>query len=144
MDTSFSPLASTLGGVIIGLASALLLLAAGKIAGISGILGRLAFGVEGDRLWRAAFLLGLPVGAWIGSALTGDVMGFSITTSGPLLLVAGLLVGVGTQIGNGCTSGHGVCGLGRGSRRSLVATICFMLCALLTVGIVRHALGVQP
>jgi uncharacterized protein len=141
-ETAFTPLPSLLGGVLIGLASAGLLLANGKIAGVSGVLGRSLFPAAGDLGWRLAFLVGLPLGAWLATRLTSDAMGYSISASLPLLVGGGLLVGVGTQLGSGCTSGHGVCGLARGSRRSLAATLTFMAIAALTVFVVRHVLGV--
>jgi len=141
METSFTPWAGIVGGALIGLASALLLLAEGRIAGVSGVLGRGFFGSAGDRGWRLAFLLGLPLGAWLVRLGIGNHLGFAITSDPLLLTAAGLLVGVGTQLGNGCTSGHGVCGMARGSRRSVVATVTFMATAALTVFVVRHLLG---
>ncbi len=144
METAFTPLAGLTGGIMIGLASALLLLANGRIAGISGILGRGFFDraqAPGERPWRLAFLAGLPLGAWLSMLATGDAMGFAITPSPALLVAGGLLVGVGTQLGSGCTSGHGVCGMARGSRRSIVATATFMATAALTVFVARHVLG---
>lgn len=140
-ETAFTPIPSLLGGVLIGLASTGLLLANGKIAGVSGVLGRSLFPAAGDLGWRLAFLVGLPLGAWLATRLTSDAMGYSITASLPLLVGGGLLVGIGTQLGNGCTSGHGVCGLARGSRRSLAATLTFMAIAAITVFVVRHVLG---
>lgn len=140
-ETAFTPIASVLGGALIGLASAGLLLANGRIAGVSGILGRSFFPAAGDLGWRLAFLIGLPLGGWVATRLTSDPMGFSITPSLPLLVGGGLLVGVGTQLGSGCTSGHGVCGLARGSRRSFAATLTFMATAAITLFVVRHVLG---
>jgi uncharacterized membrane protein YedE/YeeE len=141
METTFTPISGLVGGALIGLATALLLLGAGKIAGISGILGRAVFPARGDLDWRLAFLVGLPLGAWLASRATGDAAGFAIAHSPPLLAVAGLLVGIGTQLGNGCTSGHGVCGIARGSPRSIVATLTFMATAAATVFVVRHLVG---
>jgi uncharacterized membrane protein YedE/YeeE len=140
METSFTPVAGLIGGALIGIASALLLLAEGRIAGISGVLGRSFFASAGDLSWRLAFLLGLPLGGALVRAF-GDPMGFAIETRPAVLVVAGLLVGVGTQLGNGCTSGHGVCGVSRGSQRSIVATATFMGVAVLMVFVVRHVLG---
>jgi uncharacterized protein len=137
---TFTPGAGLLGGALIGLASAALLLANGRIAGISGILGHAFGAARGDRGWRAAFLVGLPLGAWLATRL-GDAHGFSISSNPVLLVAGGLLVGVGTQLGSGCTSGHGVCGIARGSRRSIVATGIFMLCAAVTVYVARHLVG---
>lgn len=138
--TPFTPLAALAGGVMIGAASVLLLAANGRIAGISGIVGALFSMSATDRGWRLAFILGLlaaPV-AWM--LMTGGPPAVQITTSLPLLIAGGLLVGVGTQIGSGCTSGHGVCGLGRMSGRSLVAVLVFMAAAAATVFITRHVL----
>jgi uncharacterized protein len=127
------------GGVAIGAASALLLLLEGRIAGISGILGSALQARGGERLWRLAFLAGLPLGALIFAAAAGAPR--PRIEAGALLLVAGgLLVGYGTRLGSGCTSGHGVCGLARGSRRSLAATLTFMLAGAATVFVRRHLL----
>jgi hypothetical protein len=142
METHFTPLAGLLGGILIGVASAALLLAEGRIAGVSGILGRSLFAAPGDdRGWRLAFLAGLPLGAWLAARATSDALGFAIGGSPLLLVCGGLLVGVGTQLGSGCTSGHGVCGIARGSRRSIAATLTFMASAGLTVFVMRHLLG---
>ncbi len=140
-ETTFTPVSGLLGGALIGLASALLLLANGRIAGISGILGRSFFPAAGDLGWRLAFLIGLPIGAWLATRATADALGFAITADLRLLIAGGFLVGLGTQIGGGCTSGHGVCGMGRGSRRSILATLTFMLTAAVTVFVMRHVLG---
>ncbi len=140
--SSFTPGLGLAGGALIGIAAAWLLLANGKIAGVSGILGRSLSAQHGDLSWRIAFLVGLPLGATIVRALVGDLNDYAITTSLPLLVGGGLLVGFGTSLGSGCTSGHGVCGLARGSRRSLVATLTFMAPGAFTVFVVRHVLGV--
>ncbi len=135
--TEFTPLTALLGGALIGLAAACLMAFHGRIAGVSGILGGAL--TEG-RGWRWAFLLGLPLGA----ALTNAVGSFpeaTLSSSVPLLIAAGLLVGVGTQLGSGCTSGHGVCGLSRFSGRSLAATLTFMGVAGIVVFLIRHAGG---
>ena len=142
METTFTPISGLLGGILIGLASAGLLLADGKIAGISGILGRSLFPVSGDLGWRLAFLAGLPIGAWLTARVSPGTSEFAITGNTLLLVAGGLLVGFGTQLGSGCTSGHGVCGLARGSRRSLVATVTFMASAAITLFLARHVLGV--
>lgn len=140
--TSFTPEASLLGGALIGLAAAALLFSDGKVAGVSGILARALTPVRGDFAWRLAFLAGLPLGALGVSAVTGELHGFAITSSWPTLVAGGLLVGVGTARGNGCTSGHGVCGLARGSRRSFAATLTFMAAGAVTVFAMRHVFGV--
>jgi hypothetical protein len=139
--TPFTPLEGIAGGALIGLASALLLWTDGRVAGVSGILGRALVPAAGDFAWRAAFLLGLPLGAAAVVRATHDVHGFAITESWPLLVAGGLLVGFGTGIGSGCTSGHGVCGIARGSRRSLAATAVFMAVAVLVTYALRHGLG---
>lgn len=139
--TELSPIASTVGGILIGLASALLLAANGRIAGISGIVGPLLGFAKGGRGWRSAFLLGLLAGGALGASFVRDAFGDGPVGSLPLLVVAGLLVGIGTQIGGGCTSGHGVCGLSRLSLRSIVAIVLFMSVAAVTVFVVRHVGG---
>lgn len=130
-------LAAAIGGILIGLASVLLLVGLGRIAGISGILGSaLEFDGQG---WRWLFLVGLPVGAWIVARWIAPVAP-TVTSSTPLLVAGGLLVGFGTRMGNGCTSGHGVCGISRGSKRSIAATMVFMMGAAVTVFVMRHVL----
>ena len=141
-STPFTPLEGILGGAGIGLASALLLLTDGRVAGISGILSRALVPERGDFAWRAAFLAGLPLGASAVIRATHDVHGFAITASWPTLVLGGLLVGFGTALGSGCTSGHGVCGVARGSRRSIAATGVFMAVAVATLFVLRHVLGV--
>ncbi|WP_371823626.1 YeeE/YedE family protein [Myxococcus sp. CA056] len=130
-----------LGGVLIGLSAALLLLFNGRIAGISGITGGLLSAAPADRGWRASFLGGLAVGGVLLATFRPESLGPPVLTSVGATLVAGLLVGFGTQLGGGCTSGHGVCGLARGSKRSLVATLTFMATGAIAVFISRHVLG---
>jgi uncharacterized membrane protein YedE/YeeE len=125
------------GGALIGLAAALLLFANGRIAGVSGILGGIVGG-DPTRSWRIAFLAGLALAGAVLARLLPERFDFAAAPSWPVLLGAGLLVGVGTQLGRGCTSGHGVCGLGSGSVRSLWATFTFMVVAALVVFAVRH------
>lgn len=138
--THFTPFASLGGGVLIGLAAALLLLANGRIAGISGIAGGLLRPERGDIGWRLAFLLGLVIAplAWLAF---GAMPPAQVDNSPALLTLAGLLVVIGTRFGSGCTSGHGVCGISRLSPRSLAATGCFMLAGLATVFVTRHMIG---
>ena len=139
--TEFTPITAILGGVALGLSAALLLVANGRIAGISGILGNALWPARGEeRPWRIAFLAGLPLGAAIVGALRGGLP-VQMVASPVLLCVAGLLVGFGTRLGSGCTSGHGICGLSRGSKRSLAATAIFMGVGGATVFVVRHLLG---
>lgn len=135
--THFTPMTSLVGGVLIGLAAALFLLFNGRIAGISGILGGLLDWPRGDIAWRIAFLLGL-IGAPLLYGKFAPLPVVQVDASTATLVVAGLLVGIGTRYGAGCTSGHGVCGLSRRSPRSLVATLAFMAAGFLTVFIVRH------
>jgi uncharacterized membrane protein YedE/YeeE len=136
----FTPWASLAGGILIGLATALLLLANGRIAGISGILGGLLRPARGDVAWRVAFLLGLFIAPLVWLTMRA-MPPAQIDHSPAVLAVGGLLVGIGTRFGSGCTSGHGVCGIARLSPRSLAATACFMAAGFVTVFIVRHVLG---
>jgi len=140
--TEFTPLASSLGGALIGLAAVLLMAVHGRIAGISGILGGLIPGVgDADRGWRAAFVLGAVAApaVWL---LAGSAPPAIAVAAGPAALVAsGLVVGVGVALGSGCTSGHGICGMARLSPRSIVATLTFMATAAATVFVIRHVLG---
>lgn len=136
----FTPWHALAGGLLIGLAAALFILFNGKIAGISGILGGLLRPVKGDVLWRIAFLLGLMISPLV-FALFRPLPDVTIDASNVTLVIAGLLVGLGTRYGAGCTSGHGVCGLSRLSLRSLVATLAFMAAGFLTVYIVRHLIA---
>lgn len=142
MGTDFTPLTGALGGLLIGVASIGLLLATGRIAGISGIVAGIFLPIAGDVRWRVAFVAGLPLGAWVVARVAPTTAVLDMTSSKWLLVVAGLLVGLGTQIATGCTSGHGICGLARGSPRSLVATITFMAAAAITVYVSRHLLRV--
>lgn len=134
-------LIAALGGVLIGLASALLLLFNGRIAGISGIAGGLFSPARGDAAWRAAFVGGLIVGGLLLHAMLPSALGPPVVAGLGAPILAGLLVGFGTRLGNGCTSGHGVCGMARGSMRSIAATLTFMVTAALTVYVVRHVIG---
>ena len=137
---SFTPWASLGGGVLIGLAAALFVLLNGRIAGISGVLGGLLNPTRGDIAWRVAFIAGI-VAAPLVYLLFAAWPAVQIDASYGALVAAGLLVGVGTRYGAGCTSGHGVCGLSRLSPRSLVATLAFMAAGFGTVFVARHLLG---
>jgi len=136
----FTPWTALAGGSLIGLAAVLLLWLNGRIAGVSGIAGGLWFSARGDRVWRALFLVGLIVGAgaWVAFKGTAPLPRPSFPTG--LLVIAGLLVGYGTALSHGCTSGHGVCGVARGSVRSLVATSVFLGFGIMTTFVVRHLL----
>ncbi len=136
----FTPWSSLLGGVLIGVAAAALLLLNGRIAGISGILGGLLRPVRGDAAWRVAFIAGLLFAPAL-YGLVARLPAATIEASYPVLILAGLLVGAGTRYGSGCTSGHGVCGLSRLSPRSLAATVAFMAAGFATVFVVRHLLA---
>lgn len=138
--TNFTPWASLAGGVMLGLASALFILLNGRILGISGIVGGLLRPQRGDAGWRIAFLLGLFAAPLLWRALAPAALQSvpRIDASLGLVLLAGLMVGVGTRYSAGCTSGHGVCGLSRLSPRSLVATLSFMGAGFLTVFVLRH------
>lgn len=138
--TDFTPWSALGGGLLIGLAVALFVLVNGRIAGISGIVGGLLRPAPGERGWRIAFLLGL-VAAPLVYTLAAPLPAMRIEAGTGTLIAAGLLVGVGTRYGAGCTSGHGVCGLARGSVRSLAATLAFMGAGFTTVFIVRHLLA---
>jgi len=137
---AFTPWWALAGGVLIGISAAMFVLLNGRIAGISGILGGLLRPMRSDMGWRVAFLLGLVV-APATYALFSELPARTIEASDATLVLAGLLVGVGTRYGGGCTSGHGVCGLSRFSLRSLVATLCFMVAGFATVFVMRHLLN---
>jgi uncharacterized protein len=136
----FTPWASLAGGLLIGTAAAMFLLFNGRVAGISGILGGLLRPKAGDIGWRVAFMLGL-VAAPLLYQLAAPLPSVQIDAGTAVLVVAGLLVGMGTRYGSGCTSGHGVCGLSRLSPRSLVATAAFMVAGFVTVLVVRHLIN---
>ena len=133
----FTPLSALSGGVLIGLAAAMFVLFNGRIAGISGIIGGLFRPKAGDLAWRVAFLAGILAAPWL-FQVVGPLPAVEVEAGSVTLILAGLLVGVGTRYGAGCTSGHGVCGLSRLSPRSLVATVSFMLAGFVTVFVVRH------
>jgi|SRR5829696_624433 uncharacterized protein len=139
----FTPVNALLGGALIGLAAAALYAATGRIAGISGIAGGLlrARGGGANAAWRLLFLAGLVAGAGAAALVGGGPPALRIEASWPVLVLGGLLVGYGTQLGRGCTSGHGVCGIARFSPRSIAATAVFMAAAAATVFVVRHVLG---
>jgi uncharacterized protein len=138
---NFTPVSALVGGLVIGTAAALLLVFNGKISGVSGILGGLFQRDYRDMSWRIAFLTGLIVAPMLYAAVGGDLPSVEIESSAGLLVAAGLLVGFGTRLGAGCTSGHAVCGIGRASPRSLVATAIFLTVAAATVFITRHIGG---
>ena len=139
--TNFTPWLSLGGGLLLGLASAIFILINGRILGISGILGGLLVPRMGDIGWRISFLLGMAAAPWVGSVLLGSLVASPRIEAGYVAIAAaGLLVGFGTRLGSGCTSGHGVCGLSRLSPRSLVSTLTFMSLGFLVVYLVRHVI----
>ena len=138
---SFTPAAAVTGGLLIGIAAAMLVLLNGRIAGVSGIVGSLLRPAAGDISWRAAFLAGM-IGAPLAFRAFGSLPAVTIDAGYPTLIAAGLLVGVGTRYAGGCTSGHGVCGISRLSLRSLFATLTFMAAGFVTVYLMRHASGI--
>jgi uncharacterized membrane protein YedE/YeeE len=137
----FTPLSGSIGGVLIGLSTTMLWLANGRIAGISGIVGGLWTAHTGDIAWRIPFVIGLIAAPVLYSMAGGQVPHITVSVPWPLIMIGGLLVGFGTRLGGGCTSGHGVCGIARFSRRSLVATGLFMATAIVTSFILRHLIG---
>lgn len=138
---SFTPVSAALGGALIGLSAVWLMASAGRIAGISGILGGAFEASKGDKFWRLTFLAGLLIGPLLVGLFKAELLRADFPVSGPLLIIGGICVGVGTQLGNGCTSGHGVCGNARLSIRSLIATLTFMVTGIMTVFIMRHVVG---
>jgi uncharacterized membrane protein YedE/YeeE len=137
----FTPVSALVGGVLIGASTALLLILNGRIAGISGILDGLLQPTRSDLGWRLAFLAGLLLAPLVYLAVAGTLPSVTINAPLGLLVVGGLLVGFGTRLGAGCTSGHGVCGIGRASPRSIAATVVFMTTAIMTVFLTRHVVG---
>jgi len=142
MATQFTPFYSTLGGLLIGMAAVLMMLGLGRIAGVSGVFGSLlTLRLDRDFVWRAAFIAGLLAGAFL-AVIIGlyDPASVTFPAKGVAAIVSGFIVGIGTALGGGCTSGHGICGLSRLSRRSFAATIIFMLVACIVVFVTRHVM----
>lgn len=138
--THFTPYSALIGGLIIGVSAALFILMNGRIAGISGIVGGLLKPMKHDVLWRVVFVAGLLMAPALYS-LFAQMPDIKVDTNYPLLVLAGLLVGIGTRYGSGCTSGHGICGISRLSPRSIIATCVFMSSGIITVFMMRHVLG---
>ena len=137
---NFTPVSGLVGGLLIGLSTVLLILFNGRIAGISGIVGG-SLARKGSEIgWRAVFVVGLLLGAFVYVLATGGALPVNIQASLPVMLAAGLLVGFGTRLGSGCTSGHGVSGIARFSKRSIVATLVFFVTAIITVFLTHHVL----
>lgn len=142
IETAFTPWQSLSGGLLIGLASVLLMLSLGRIMGATGILaGVLTPVAHPDRGWRVAILAGMVSGPLVQMMLTGAMPAVEVPVSMAMLVLGGFLVGIGVTYGSGCTSGHGVCGVARLSRRSIAATVTFMLTTGLTVYLLRHGIG---
>ncbi|MDF1690938.1 MAG: YeeE/YedE family protein [Zhongshania sp.] len=141
VSTMFTPWQAIGGGCLIGGAAVLLMWSMGRIAGISGIVAGALTETGGERSWRLSFLAGLFFGAIVAAYFSGALVGVQSVASMPVLVAAGLLVGLGTRMGGGCTSGHGVCGISRFSLRSVVATMVFMASGAVTVFVIRHLLG---
>jgi uncharacterized membrane protein YedE/YeeE len=140
--TEFTPVLSATGGILIGLASVMLMAALGRIAGISGMIGGLLPPVTaGEWGWRLAFLAGMIAAPAVLLAATGSMPAIEVPSSTGMLVIGGILVGIGVSYGSGCTSGHGVCGMARLSARSIAATLTFMLTTGITVFVVRHVIG---
>jgi len=135
---NFTPVSALIGGGLIGLAAAILLLFNGRMAGVSGILGDLLQPPTNDFGWRLAFVVGLVTGPVVFQLVAGQIAPITINAGFPLLITGGLLVGFGTRLGSGCTSGHGVCGIARFSARSIFATVLFMIAGGFTVYVMRH------
>lgn len=138
--TDFTPLASFAGGLLIGLAAVLLMLSWGRIAGMTAIVGGLLPPFDKDWAWKGAFLAG-AIGLPLVVRLAGGIIEYSVPVSTGTLVIGGLITGIGVTFGSGCTSGHGICGIARFSRRSIAATATFMAFAFLTVFILRHVIG---
>lgn len=138
---NFTPIASLIGGVLIGVSASVMLLLDGKIAGISGVFAGVLKPIKGDTAWKACFLAGLLAGGLLLRIALPSAFDFGILRPWGTLLLAGFLVGFGTRLGNGCTSGHGVCGVSRGSVRSMVATATFVATGVVVVFVVNHVLG---
>ena len=137
---NFTPVSGLIGGLLIGMATALMMLLNGRIAGISGIVGGLLARNGSEVGWRAVFVVGLLLGAFIYMLATGGALPVRVEASLPVMVVAGLLVGFGTRLGSGCTSGHGISGIARFSKRSIVATLVFMGAGIVTVFLTGHVL----
>lgn len=140
MITEFTPLASAFGGFLIGLSAVMLMALNGRIAGMTAMLGGVLAPKSPDSPWRLAFLGGAIAAPFL-ATLFGAGFEFHSPTTGPLLAIGGVIVGLGVTFGAGCTSGHGVCGMARLSPRSIVATLTFMATTFITVGVMRHVIG---
>ncbi|SEL44428.1 hypothetical protein SAMN05443999_105209 [Roseovarius azorensis] len=142
-ETAFTPLQSLAGGILIGVSAVLLMLFQGRVLGATGILsGLMTAGVPGDKGWRVAMVAGMIAGPLVVLATTGRMPAVDVPVNLPMVLIGGFVVGIGVTFGSGCTSGHGVCGMARLSRRSIAATAIFMSVCFATVYVIRHLMGV--
>ena len=139
--TEFTPIEALIGGSLIGVAAVALMFFHGRIAGISGIVGGLFSATGSEAAWRVAFVIGLIAAPFLVGLVQGGMPQADVTATTPLMIAGGLLVGLGSRFGAGCTSGHGVCGIARFSTRSIVSTLTFMATGALTVFIIRHVFG---
>jgi len=138
---NFTPISALIGGAMIGLSAVLLMALNGRVAGISGIFGGLLQFQKGEMGWRLAFITGLLIGPFILPVVTGTPVPHFMPSSTSLMAIGGFIVGFGTAMGGGCTSGHGVCGMARGSKRSFIATVTFMITGFATLYVIRHVVG---
>lgn len=138
---NFTPVSAAIGGILIGLSAVLLMVSTGRIAGVAGIFGGLLNLRGEDKGWRIAFIAGLILAPILAGLIGHGMAQPTLPSNWIVVVVAGLLVGFGTRLGGGCTSGHGICGIGRLSPRSIAATIVFMVTAVITVAVTRHVLG---
>ena len=138
---NFTPIMALFGGALIGLAAAILYLFKGRIAGISGIFGGILLPDKTDLSWRIVFITGIFIGGFIWNLITGEGKNITAAVEPIWIIIGGLIVGVGTTLGSGCTSGHGICGISRFSLRSILATLTFMGTGFICVFIIRHLLG---
>ena len=138
---NFTPLSASIGGALIGLSAVMLMALNGRIAGISGVFSGSVFAERGDKFWRVLFVVGLITAPIVWTFVHGHQPRFEITDNWSLIIAGGLLVGFGTRLGSGCTSGHGVCGLSRLSPRSMASVGLFMAAGMITVAVAKIALG---
>ena len=138
---NFTPVSALIGGGMIGLSAVILMAFNGRIAGISGVFSGIAFAPRGDKLWRILFVVGLVIAPLIYQVISGRAPAFNLDANTPLIITGGLLVGFGTRLGSGCTSGHGICGISRLSPRSIVSVLIFMAAGVLTVMAAKAVLG---
>lgn len=138
---NFTPLSASVGGALIGLSAVVLMAMNGRIAGISGIFSGTLFAEAGDKLWRILFVIGLIAGPAIYNLASPTPAPFEMNATLPFIIAGGLLVGFGTRLGSGCTSGHGICGLSRLSLRSMVSVLVFMAAGMITVALIRTLIG---